>query len=293
MMATIEARNLTKIYGQKPVVNQVNLEIHAGKLTAYLGTNGAGKSTTMRMLTKTLQPSSGKVLYNGEDLFKIHKQQVKISMVFQKGVLDEELTVRENLQIRASMYQDVPRGRIADLIRELKLSSYVDRKYGELSGGMRRKADIARALLNQPEILFLDEPTTGLDVQSRQEIWQLLRRLKEAGVGIFLTTHYLDEADNADYVYIIEQGGLLTQGSAKELKKRFGKNRLWFKQAAAGYDEFDPDKGYGFVIDRYQEVIDLLNKYQPKADEFSYEQAGMDEVFLQVTGRRINDASHS
>ena len=179
------------------------------------------------------------------------------------------------------------------MIRELKLSSYVDRKYGELSGGMRRKADIARALLNQPEILFLDEPTTGLDVQSRQEIWQLLRRLKEAGVGIFLTTHYLDEADNADYVYIIEQGELLTQGSAKELKKRFGKNRLWFKQAAAGYDEFDPDKGYGFVIDRYQEVIDLLNKYQPKADEFSYEQAGMDEVFLQVTGRRINDASHS
>lgn len=292
-MATIQGIKLTKKYGQKTVVNNVNLEIHAGKLTAYLGTNGAGKSTTMMMLTKTLIPTSGSVLYNGKDLYQLPKRQARISMVFQKGILDKELTVRENLQIRVKMYDNVPKERISDLIKELKISDYADRKYGELSGGMRRKADIARALLNQPEILFLDEPTTGLDVQSRQDIWKLLRQLRESGVGIFLTTHYLDEADNADYVYIIDQGDLLTQGSAKELKAKFGKNRLWFNRQVPGSTIVDPDKGYGFVIHDYQEVIDLLSKYQPKADEFRYEQAGMDEVFLQVTGRRINNASHN
>ena len=194
----IQTRNLTKKYGQKTVVDHLNLTIPKGSLVAYIGTNGAGKSTTIKMLTGLLQPSQGQVIVAPD---------MKIGMVFQDSVLDPELTVKANLNHRAGLYRNLDKGWLAHLLELTELTDLLQQKYGTLSGGQRRRVDIARALLNKPELLFLDEPTTGLDIQTRRMIWELLHLLKkEEGLTIFLTTHYLEEAENAEVAYVINQG---------------------------------------------------------------------------------------
>lgn len=219
----MKTQNLTKTYGEKTVVNQLNLEIPKGSLVAYLGTNGAGKSTTIKMLTGLLAPTSGKVILASD---------LKIGIVFQDSVLDEELTVRANLKNRAGLYQHIDKTWLNELVELTGLSGFLGQKYGTLSGGQRRRVDITRALLNKPDLLFLDEPTTGLDIQTRQMIWQLLYRLKkEQGLTIFLTTHYLEEAENAEVTYVIDHGKILAQGTAFDLVKEYAKSQLLLKVA--------------------------------------------------------------
>ena len=180
----IQTRNLTKKYGQKTVVDHLNLTIPKGSLVAYIGTNGAGKSTTIKMLTGLLQPSQGQVIVAPD---------LKIGIVFQESVLDPELTVKANLNYRAGLYRNMDKEWLIHLLELTELTDLLHQKYGTLSGGQRRRVDIARALLNKPELLFLDEPTTGLDVQTRRMIWDLLLQLKNAqNLTIFLTTHYLE-----------------------------------------------------------------------------------------------------
>ncbi|MBS7576909.1 MULTISPECIES: ABC transporter ATP-binding protein [unclassified Enterococcus] len=297
-MAIIETRQLTKKYGEQLAVNQLNIQIKSGSLTAYLGTNGAGKSTTIRMLTGTLQPTSGEILYNG----KLNHSSIKIGVVFQNSVLDDELTVMENLLLRAEMYHHVDQKRLDELITKIGINEYAQKKYGRLSGGMRRKVDIARALIHQPEILFLDEPTTGLDLQSRKEIWQLLNALKESeNIGILLTTHYLEEAEYADSVYILENGQLLEAGTAESLKRKYSTPMVWLKvkdktNLKLSIDQKqivgEDDRGICINVKNIIEMFDLFEAERHNIIDFTYQPIGMNEVFLKVTGRNFNHDSN-
>lgn len=297
-MAIIETKQLSKKYGEQVAVNQLSIQIKIGNLTAYLGTNGAGKSTTIRMLTGTLQPTSGEILYNG----KPTNSSIKIGVVFQNSVLDDDLTVMENLQLRAAMYHHINREYLDKLIAKTGIIEYTQKKYGRLSGGMRRKVDITRALINQPEILFLDEPTTGLDPQSRKEIWRLLNDLKASeNIGILLTTHYLEEAEYADSVYILEKGQLLETGTAETLKRKYGIPVVWLKvkdradlklnidpKQIVGEDE----RGIGINVVNITEMFDLFETMRHNIVDFTYQPIDMNEVFLKVTGRNFNHDSN-
>ncbi|MBF8807801.1 MAG: ABC transporter ATP-binding protein [Enterococcus lacertideformus] len=293
-MNIIETKNLTKKYGQQVAVDQLNIKIPAGKLTGYLGTNGAGKSTTIQMLTKTLTPSSGEIYYSN------NKGRKNIGVVFQNSILDNELTVFENLFLRGKMYQTVEKDEIISLMEKTGVSSFSKRKYGNLSDGMRRKVDITRALINQPVLLFLDEPTTGLDPQSRKEIWELLNELKQNGLGIFLTTHYLEEAEFADYIYILEKGKILEEGSAYELKKKYGQTivNLFSNQMIALEKKLKnyhmskkSEHNIEVCIENKEEVISLLRQVEELIFDFSYHPIGMNDVFLKITGKEFKHDS--
>lgn len=282
----MKTQNLTKIYGDKTVVNQLNLEIPKGSLVAYLGTNGAGKSTTIKMLTGLLAPTSGKV---------IRASDLKIGIVFQDSVLDEELTVRANLKNRAGLYQHIDKTWLNELVELTGLSGFLGQKYGTLSGGQRRRVDITRALLNKPDLLFLDEPTTGLDIQTRQMIWQLLYRLKkEQGLTIFLTTHYLEEAENAEVTYVIDHGKILAQGTAFDLVKEYAKSQLLLKVAdptslaALPFPLKETEAGYLIEGVSSQEVIGLLGKYREAIADFEFKQGTINEAFIAITGKEIS-----
>ena len=206
----LQAKNISKRYGNHLVVDHIHLQFEKGTFNAILGPNGAGKSTTISMLIGLKQPTKGEIIY---------EPGAKIGMVFQTSVLDEMLTVRENLAIRARQYKGLKPNRVSDLIGRLGLSAFQKQRYGTLSGGQKRRVDIARALLHSPDLLFLDEPTTGLDIQTRKSIWDLLYQLqREEGMTVVLTTHYLDEADEADQIYIVDHGKVIAQGSALDIK---------------------------------------------------------------------------
>ena len=166
----VETKNLSKVYGDKVAVNGLDVQIERGSFTAILGPNGAGKSTTIQMLIGLLQPTSGQICY---------AEKPRLGVVFQNSVLDARLTVLENLTIRAKQYKEMPAGRIERLVSQLALSAFAKQPYGTLSGGQKRRVDIARALLNSPDLLFLDEPTTGLDIQTRESIWSLLKQIQK------------------------------------------------------------------------------------------------------------------
>ncbi|AND79921.1 ABC transporter ATP-binding protein [Streptococcus pantholopis] len=282
----IETKNLTKTYGDKTVVKRLNLTVPKGSLVAYLGTNGAGKSTTIKMLTGLLKPSSGEVrLAPG----------IKMGMVFQDSVLDDELTVKANLYNRAGLYKQMDKRWLTDLLDLTGLNGFLGQKYGTLSGGQRRRADIARALLNKPDLLFLDEPTTGLDIQTRQMIWNLLYRLKkEQGLTIFLTTHYLEEAENAELTYIIEQGQVLAQGTAMDLKKKYAKNKLYLVPRANqllenfSYPLIETELGFLAEGLTAQEAIAVLSRYREALTTFEFKPGTVNDAFIAITGKEID-----
>lgn len=281
----IETFNLTKKYGKKLALNKVNLKINRGQLVAYLGTNGAGKSTTINILIGLLKPTSGTITY---------AKDLKIGVVFQNSVLDDVLTVKENLYLRARMYKTFSKEWLEKLIGLIGIRSFLNQKYGTLSGGQKRRADIARALIDHPDILFLDEPTTGLDLQTRIVIWDLLQKLqKEQGLTIFLTTHYLEEAENADQMYILENGNVLAEGSAEEIKEMYAPSRLLiclkqgqtfstnFKQISKSDDQIEID---GL---NSNQVIDLLHKFEDKIDTFEYRKGSIDDAFIKIAGKEL------
>lgn len=281
----IQTKNLSKLYGKKKVVEQLNLEIPKGSLVAYLGTNGAGKSTTIRMLTGLLQPSSGQIFL---------ARDLKIGIVFQESILDPELTVMANLRYRAGLYDNLDKDWQGQLVELTDLKEVLNQKYGTLSGGQRRRVDIARALLNKPELLFLDEPTTGLDIQTRRMIWDLLYRLKrEQGLTIFLTTHYLEEAENAEVTYVIDRGQILAKGSALDLIKKYAKSQLLLKlrdkKAIKDLDLDVNEVEEGYLLEGLtsQQVMKLLHQHQTIISDFEFKQGTINEAFIAITGREI------
>ena len=285
----VETKNLTKVYGDKVAVNGLNLEIEAGSFTAILGPNGAGKSTTIQMLIGLLQPTSGQIIY---------AEQAKLGVVFQNSVLDANLTVVENLQIRAKQYKQVATGKIEKLIEQLGLTSFAKQRYGTLSGGQKRRVDIARALLNSPDLLFLDEPTTGLDIQTRESIWKLLKDLQQKeNMTVVLTTHYLNEADDADKIYIVDHGQVIAQGSADQIKERYARNVLRIltqdsedlKAALPTSCEWEQGKEneFFFYPETTKEALALLSQIGSYIEQFEFQAGTMDDAFMALTGREV------
>jgi ABC-2 type transport system ATP-binding protein len=228
----IEARNVVKTFGDIKAVDDISFEVNAGEIFAFLGPNGAGKSTTISMLTTMLRPTSGKLLLNGHDVTKEQDSARKaFGIVFQDPALEEELTAYENMQIHAVLYgtpKKEQNGRIEELLRLVDLWDRRDSFVKTYSGGMRRRLEIARGLLHHPKVLFLDEPTLGLDTQTRNLLWDYVKKLSESeGMTIFFTTHYLDEAEEAaGRIAIIDHGKIIATGTAKQLAKKTGTKTL-------------------------------------------------------------------
>ena len=284
----LQAKGLTKNYGDHTAVKDINLEFKKGSFNAILGPNGAGKSTTISMLIGLKRATNGQIIY---------APNTRIGVVFQASVLDEKLTVKENLAIRAQQYKGIKGGRVEDLINQLGLTAFQKQLYGTLSGGQKRRVDIARALLSNPDILFLDEPTTGLDIQTRKSIWDLLYRLqRDEGMTIILTTHYLDEADEADQLYIIDHGKVIAQGSAAEIKSEYASNLLKICFKDKQVEKFLPqnmpvEKENEFEYSLYPkgqlEAIDYLTQVREKIASFEFRLGTMDDAFIALTGREV------
>ena len=285
----LQAKNISKRYGNHLAVDNIQLQFKRGTFNAILGPNGAGKSTTISMLIGLKQPTKGEIIY---------EPGAKIGMVFQTSVLDEMLTVRENLAIRARQYKGLKPNRVSDLIGRLGLSAFQKQRYGTLSGGQKRRVDIARALLSQPDILFLDEPTTGLDIQTRKSIWDLLYQLqREEGMTVVLTTHYLDEADEADQIYIVDHGKVIAQGSALDIKSQYATNilKIRFKER----QQIESIKSSGMSVEQQsqleyvlrpeseREAIDYLVQVRDKLAHFEFRPGTMDDAFIALTGREV------
>ena len=285
----LQAKNISKRYGNHLAVDNIQLQFKRGTFNAILGPNGAGKSTTISMLIGLKQPTKGEIIY---------EPGAKIGMVFQTSVLDEMLTVRENLAIRARQYKGLKPNRVSDLIGRLGLSAFQKQRYGTLSGGQKRRVDIARALLHSPDLLFLDEPTTGLDIQTRKSIWDLLYQLqREEGMTVVLTTHYLDEADEADLIYIVDHGKVIAQGSALDIKSRYAKNilKIRFKEIqqieslkTSGMSvEQQSQLEYVFQPESEREAIDYLAQVRDRIAHFEFRPGTMDDAFIALTGREV------
>lgn len=284
----LQAKGLAKNYGDHTAVKDINLEFKKGSFNAILGPNGAGKSTTISMLIGLKRATNGQIIY---------APNTRIGVVFQASVLDEKLTVKENLAIRAQQYKGIKGGRVEDLINQLGLTAFQKQLYGTLSGGQKRRVDIARALLSNPDILFLDEPTTGLDIQTRKSIWDLLYRLqRDEGMTIILTTHYLDEADEANQLYIIDHGKVIAQGSAAEIKSEYASNLLKICFKDKQVEEFLPknmpvEKENEFEYSLYPksqlEAIEYLAKVREEIDSFEFRPGTMDDAFIALTGREV------
>lgn len=304
MEKIVEVKNLTKKYGDFIAVDNITFDVEAGTMLAFLGPNGAGKSTTINMLSTMLEPTAGEVKICGYDLLcESDMVRSKLGIVFQESLLDNRLTIRENLMVRASFYSKNRkncRNRVEKVIELTDMSSYAERYYGRLSGGQRRRADIARALLNEPKILFLDEPTTGLDPQTRRLVWDLIVKLQSScGMTVFLTTHYMEEAAKADRVTIIDDGKIVVQGTPEELKQKYSFDVA--KVVAKDYsklEEYMSEHAIAFKQDGDVVIIpcqstcdclELLSDMKDNIQSCEILHGTMDDVFINITGKEIRE----
>lgn len=303
--SAIEICGLTKHYGDVLAVDQIDLTVERGRLFAFLGVNGAGKSTTINIICTLLKKDAGKVVVAGYDVDREPERvRERLGVVFQGSVLDNALTVRENLSLRAGFYAPTraeAKRRTERVARLLSLHEIARRPYGKLSGGQRRRTDIARALLGNPEILILDEPTTGLDPQTRRVVWDTLEELRrEDGMTIFLTTHYMEEADRADDVVIIDAGRIAAQGTPAELKNRFSGDYLYvYAPRSETSDRLFGDLGGAYDAGKYvikvtspAEMKRILREFDEHIPDFEAVKGDMDDVFLNVTGKKLSGGEY-
>lgn len=297
-MDIISINNLKKSFKEVQAVNDLSFKVKKGETFAFLGENGAGKSTTINIMCGMLAKDSGTVEISGinidENLDEIKK---RIGVVFQESVLDKALTVKENLQTRASFYGIIGRRfeeRLKELTEMFELKDILNRTLKTLSGGQKRRVDIARALVHNPEILILDEPTTGLDPHTRRRIWEVIYDLKEKqGLTVFLTTHYMEEATEADYVLILEKGKISAQGTPLQLKNAYAKdyvtiyaeNEQCVQKLNLPYEKIR--NGFRLSVDNTAVVTELIIKYPDIFKDYEITKGKMDDVFLNVTGRKI------
>jgi len=300
----IEVSKLKKSYGHVQAIKGIDFYVEKGTLFAFLGPNGAGKSTTIDIMCTLLKADSGAVKIDGEILGKDDdKIRSKIGVVFQDNVLDSLLTVKENLYTRGKFYglsNSEIKTAMQTAIDAAGISEFANRQYGKLSGGQRRRADIARALINTPKILFLDEPTTGLDPQTRKSVWETIRNLQEEkGMTVFLTTHYMEEAAGADYVTVIDNGFISAKGTPSELKEKYSSNNL--KISSKKISELDTILneqsirhtvlGEVIVIPilRSLDAIPLIERYKGYIESFEVLNGTMDDAFINITGKEIRE----
>ena len=294
----MEISHLHKVFGQVQAVQDLNFHVKKGELFAFLGVNGAGKSTTINIMCGELRKDSGSVQICGADLDREPDSiRRRLGVVFQNSVLDRELSVRDNLRSRAALYgirgRDFEK-RLEELSQLLEFGDLMRRPLGKLSGGQRRRIDIARALLHGPEILILDEPTTGLDPQTRVNLWQVVERLRrEAGLTVFLTTHYMEEAADADYVVIIDHGQIAAEGTPLALKNTYtgdfitlyGSSEAQVKQLGASYETIRD--AYRVFVPNTAAATELILKYPEIFRDYEITKGKMDDVFLAVTGKKL------
>ena len=294
----IEIKNLRKSFGEIHAVNDLTFSVKKGELFAFLGENGAGKSTTISIFCGQLKKDSGEIFIDGERLEEnLSSIKRKLGVVFQNSVLDKHLTVYQNLEHRAALYGIFDAEftkRLDELTSLLNLSELLRRPLGKLSGGQRRRIDIARALLHQPKILVLDEPTTGLDPQTRKSVWSVIERLrKEKGVTVFLTTHYMEEAAEADYIVVLDEGKICAEGTPLSLKNAYAKDYVVLyrveenavKQLEAPY--LPLRDGYRVEIESLSIVNEWIKKYPELFVDYEIVKGKMDDVFLAVTGKNL------
>lgn len=302
MEKIIEVKNLSKAFGEVKAVNDISFDVEAGSLFAFLGVNGAGKSTTIDMISTTLQPDAGEVTISGHVLGRDDDAiRHEIGIVFQDSLLDANLTVRENLMTRGSFYGMSKKDIKAAIVRVSEvvgLDEFIDRRYGKLSGGQRRRADIARALLHMPKILFLDEPTTGLDPKSRKSVWSMVKEIREkSGMTVFLTTHYMEEAAQADYITIMSKGSIIAKGTPIEIKEQYSKDMLKMKyiDRAALQAKLD-ELGVKYIegtetldvqLNETMQAIPIIESCKDLFINFEVLNGTMDDAFLNATGTNL------
>ena len=298
MKNVIEIKNLTKSFGELKAVDNLSFKVKEGELFAFLGVNGAGKSTTINMMCAALRPDTGEIVIDGEPLSaNVNGIKRKLGVVFQSSVLDYALSVRDNLESRAALYGIVEDGfkkRLAELSKLLELDPILKRPLGKLSGGQRRRVDIARALLHSPKILVLDEPTTGLDPQTRKTIWSVIESLrKNENMTVFLTTHYMEEAADADYVVIIDSGKIAAEGTPLELKNRYTGDYITLygrdeeEIVTLGFPYEKMRDAYRISVPDTRTATDLILKAPELFSDYEITKGKMDDVFLAVTGKRL------
>ncbi len=297
-MNAITVRDLVKDYKEHRAVKGISFDVHEGELFAFLGENGAGKSTTINILSTILTKTSGEVKVFDNELGKDDDAiRSLIGIVFQNSVLDNKLTVKENLYTRGAYY-GMSKREIAESLEEFmdsfELKSIWNRRYEDLSGGQRRRVDIARALIHDPKILFLDEPTTGLDPKSRKIVWDYIDYLrKNKHMTIFLTTHYMEETKDADSVVILDKGEIIAKGTPSELKSAFASSRLvWYTNELPGNSEVLKGYDYTYDADHYNVIFagcitDLLYRNRDVITDYEVIKGSMDDVFLNLTGREL------
>lgn len=295
-MTLLTAKSISKTYREKVAVNHIDLTVKEGQLIAFLGPNGAGKSTTINMLTGLIQTTSGEIRLAGLDP-KQKEYHHKIGVVFQNSVLDGQLTVQQNIQNRARMYKNIDLDFENQLIDDFGLTTILDQRYDTLSGGQRRRVDIARALVHQPDLLFLDEPSTGLDIQTRKVIWGTLEKLRETrGLTIILTTHYLEEAEEADFVYVIDHGEVIAHDTVKQLKEDYAQNLLTIESENKDAVLAEIDSSWSVVqekgsllikVPNEHDAIDFLQRVEPMITHFEFRHGNMDDIFMALTGKEI------
>ena len=292
----IEIKHLYKAFGRVQAVNDLSFFVKRGELFAFLGENGAGKSTTISILCGSLSKDSGSVFIAGEDVeHAIEKITRKIGVVLQNSVLDSVLTVKDNLRSRAALYGitgKIFEHRLKTLADMLDFSDLLTRTVGKLSGGQRRRIDIARALLHEPEILILDEPTTGLDPQTRNLLWNTVNKLRiQKEMTVFLTTHYMEEAAGADYIVILDKGQICAEGTPIELKNRFAEDYITVYGEISlpdfGYPTEKIPGGIRITVPNTEAASKLILTYPDCFTDFEVTKGKMDDVFLAVTGKNL------
>jgi ABC-2 type transport system ATP-binding protein len=314
----IKATGLVKRFGEMTAVAGVDLEVQAGSVTAVLGPNGAGKTTLVRMLTTLSAPDEGTVTVAGFDVAGAPTEvRRRIGYAAQDATVDELLTGRENLVMLGELHhlgRRTAKERAVTLLGQFSLQDAADRVVGKYSGGMRRRLDLAATLVATPEVLFLDEPTTGLDPRARNELWEVLDTLVQSGVTILLTTQYLEEAERlADHILVVDHGRVIASGSARELKRRIGGEHIrvvlrdrtrnadavrLISQATGG-DAILNEDGDAVVVatdggaGAVGAVGTVLAEAGIEVDELALRAPTLDEVFLELTGHGAVDADHA
>lgn len=283
-MEAIRVENLTKCYGRMTAVNHISFEVEKGSMLGFLGINGAGKTTVINMLSTLTIPDEGVVIVCGKQLGKDNDSiRGKIGIVYQQNYLDDILTVRENLMCRGVIHgidKSHAKRQIDRLTKILKLEDILDKRYKYLSGGQKRRSEIAAALMHTPEILFLDEPTTGLDPATRLDVWKTVKNLqKKEKMTVFLTTHYMEEAAGADQIIIMDKGNIITSGTSFSLKEKYAKDklRLIFKNKEVKEIE----------LHSTMDALEVLEKEKHLLQGFEVIQGNMDDVFLNAVGKAL------
>jgi len=307
MKSIIEVKNLTKKYGNFTAVNNISFDVAEGSIFAFLGPNGAGKSTTINTLCTIFEKTEGLLLIDGKDVSK-QKNEVRkrIGVVFQEATLDVKMTVEENLKMHCDFY-NVPKSeieeRICFVLGLVDLLKWRKNSVSNLSGGMKRRVEIARGLMHYPKVLFLDEPTTGLDPQTRANIWEYIVKLqKEKNITIFLTTHYMDEAEICSKVAIMDNGVIIANDTPFALKKKYTKDRAYITThepalleellEKSGVHYIKKENYYRVDADDVRSLLHILSKQKEAIVDLEIKKGTLNDVFLEITGREIREGGN-